>query len=83
MTQWFIVAALVAGSALYALWSLLSARLRLQLLDLAGPRLAGTAALTALRRRTLAQLVGGCGSCAANPDAGESGTAKTSMKKPA
>ena len=70
MIQWLVVAILVLASALYALWSLMPPRARLRLLDaIAGqsPRVAWAARL---RRTALAELAGGCGSCAANGDDG-------------
>jgi hypothetical protein len=63
------VTMLVAASALFATWRLLSARLRLRVLDILEPAL-GTlagAALRRLRTRTLALLAGGCGACGAKP----------------
>ncbi len=69
MIQWLIVGALVLASASYALWSLLPARARLRALDTFAGRSPQAGWAQALRRRTLAELAGGCGSCAANGDA--------------
>jgi len=69
-----VVAALVAGCALYSAWRLLSLSLRLRLLEaLAGlPRPLTSPWLGKLRARTLAQLQSGCAGCAGGavtPDA--------------
>ena len=63
--QLLVVALLVGACAIYSTWRLLSARLRLRVLELlAGVPLLGRAAwIGALRSRVLAG-VGGCGGCA-------------------
>ncbi len=68
MIQWMIVAALVLASALYALWTLLPPRARLRLLDAVAGKSTQLGWVVALRRRAMAELAGGCGSCAANSD---------------
>ena len=64
-----LVAAAVTFCACYSTWRLLSARLRLRVLDALGtlPGLAATAWFTALRARTVARFSAGCGSCAPAP----------------
>jgi len=64
--QEVLVAVLVTACALFSTWRLLSARLRLRCLDaLAAVPGARTARwLTAVRRRALSRLGGGCGACA-------------------
>ena len=60
-----LVGILVAGSAIFSIWRLLSAKLRLRVLDFASPvlkRLSGQW-LARLRARTLRQLAGSCTSC--------------------
>lgn len=69
MIQWAIVIVLVIASAIYATWSLLPARTRLTLLDSVLGRMLPPAASATLRRRTLAELSGGCGSCAGGEQA--------------
>jgi hypothetical protein len=60
-----LVGLLVAGSAIFSAWRLLSPKLRLRVLDIASPALAMFSEqwLARLRSRTLGQLAGGCGSC--------------------
>jgi hypothetical protein len=64
--QQVLVAVLVTACALFSVWRLLSARLRLRCLDaLAALPGAHTARwLTAARRRALSRLGAGCGACA-------------------
>ena len=70
MLQWLLVFPMVLASALYAIWALLSPARRLSLLDATAGSLGAHTLLktphASLRRRAIAQLAGGCGSCAAN-----------------
>jgi hypothetical protein len=65
MLEIVLVGLLVAGSVIFSAWRLLSAKLRLRVLDFAGPALGRLSekSLARLRSRTLGQLAGGCGSC--------------------
>jgi len=67
--QGLIVALVVAFSLLYSTWRLLSARLRIRVLDLLAriPGLRDTAAFAALRARAVARLAAACGACAPAP----------------
>jgi hypothetical protein len=67
LLQSVLVGAAVAACVLYSVWRLASLRLRLRVIDALGslPPLLTTPWLAALRRRTLAQLSGGCAGCAA------------------
>ncbi|HTY95354.1 MAG TPA: hypothetical protein VMC02_15810 [Steroidobacteraceae bacterium] len=71
IVQWSVVVLLVAVSALYSLWRLLSLRQRLwlleQLLPLAGWAQVGWPAR--LRSSLQRQALQGCGGCSANADA--------------
>jgi hypothetical protein len=60
------VGLIVAVCAIFSVWRLLSAKLRLKTLDALAflPAAAGGTLVTALRRKTLAKLSGGCGACA-------------------
>jgi hypothetical protein len=64
-----VVGILVAASALFSAWRLLSVRLRLRVLDILEPALCNLPGppLRQLRSRTLARLAGGCSACAARP----------------
>jgi hypothetical protein len=64
--QGLIVAAVVTLCALYSAWRLLSARLRLRVMDaLARVPGIGTASwFSALRAHAVSKLAAGCGSCA-------------------
>jgi hypothetical protein len=64
-----LVGVLVAASALYSCWRLLSVRLRLRVLDVLQPALGPVAGggLQKLRSRNLARLAGGCSACSAAP----------------
>jgi hypothetical protein len=70
--QEVLVAVLVTACALYSVWRLLSARLRLRCLDAlsALPGARSVPWLMALRRRTLSGLGAGCGGCAQAPTPG-------------
>jgi len=64
-----IVALIVIACAVFSVWRLLSARLRLRLID-ALPRSLGAAERGwrgRIRQKTLASLSGGCGTCAKAP----------------
>ena len=67
--QALIVALAVVSCAAYSIWRLLSARLRLRLLDgcAALPGIGHAAWYQALRARTVAKLAAACGSCAPAP----------------
>jgi hypothetical protein len=56
------VALIVLGCACFSAWRLMSARMRLRLLDAAGG-LGNQTWMARLRAKTLAQLAGGCGTC--------------------
>jgi len=64
--QVVIVALLVALCALYSIWRLLSARLRLRLLDglAAVPGIGSAAWFAALRAAALSRFAAGCAGCA-------------------
>jgi hypothetical protein len=64
--QALIVALLVALCALYSIWRLLSARLRLRLLDrlAAVPGIGSAAWFAALRAAALSRFAAGCAGCA-------------------
>jgi hypothetical protein len=64
-----LVALIVLACALFSLWRLLSARLRLQLLDWLAAALGrpDRGWRGRLRRKALAELAGGCGACARAP----------------
>ena len=64
--QHIVVAALVAGCALFSAWRLASQRLRLRALAAlaALPGLRHSARLARLTQRTLARQAGACGACA-------------------
>ena len=64
--QGLIVGLVVLACAIYSTWRLLSARLRLRVLDALSvlPGLKAAAWFAALRARTLSKSAGGCGSCA-------------------
>jgi hypothetical protein len=66
-----LVGLIVAGSAIFSAWRLLSARLRLRLLDLTAPVFGKLSprGLAHLRNRTLSQLGGACGACSSNKTA--------------
>jgi len=66
LLQSVLVGVVVAACVLYSAWRLASLRLRLRVIEALGslpPWL--TPRLAALKRRTLAQLSGGCAGCAA------------------
>jgi hypothetical protein len=67
LLQEFLVAALVAASALFSAWRLMSLRLRVRCLDVLGalPGAQRIRALASLRQRTLARLGAGCAGCGA------------------
>jgi hypothetical protein len=67
LLQAIVVGLVVAVCVIYSAWRLASLRSRLRILDaLAGlPAVLTAPWLTLLRRRTLAQLAGGCAGCAA------------------
>ena len=69
LLQDVLVAALVAASALFSAWRLMSLRARLRCLDALGalPGAHRVSALASLRARTLARLGAGCAGCAAHP----------------
>jgi hypothetical protein len=60
-----LVALVVMGCAIFSVWRLLSAKLRLRVLDMAGPALGMLSErwVAHLRSRTLQRLAGGCVSC--------------------
>ncbi|MGB9332585.1 MAG: hypothetical protein WCB10_17610 [Steroidobacteraceae bacterium] len=66
LLQAVIVALLVALCALYSIWRLLSARLRLRLLDklAAVPGIGNAAWFAALRAAALSRFAAGCAGCA-------------------
>jgi hypothetical protein len=61
-----VVALIVTCCAVFSAWRLMSARLRLRLLDALAEAFgkAGVQLLTRLRQKTMAQVAGGCGACA-------------------
>lgn len=65
--QSVLVGVAVAACALYSAWRIASLRSRLRVIDALGslPPALTTPWLAALKRRTLAQLAGGCAGCAA------------------
>jgi hypothetical protein len=67
--QMLIVALLVALCTLYSTWRLLSARLRLRLLDrlAAVPGIGSAAWFAALRAAALSKFAAGCANCAPTP----------------
>ena len=65
MLQALIVAALVLIAAVYSAWRLASPRQRLWLIDHLPGSVSDAAVVTRLRRKAVAETVGGCGSCAA------------------
>lgn len=71
MLENLLAGLIVAGSAIFSAWRLLSARLRLRVLDFAMPVLERVAPrwLARLRVRTLGQLGGACGTCSSNKPA--------------
>jgi hypothetical protein len=71
MLESLLVGCIVAACAIFSAWRLLSARLRLRVLDVVAPLLEKISAPTAarLRSRTLQQLGGACGSCSSNKTA--------------
>jgi hypothetical protein len=64
--QTLIVALAVTACAAYSTWRLLSARLRLRVLEALArlPGIGNTAWFSALRRAALSRSAAGCGSCA-------------------
>jgi hypothetical protein len=66
LVQVLIVAVAVTLCALYSTWRLLSARLRIRVMDALAhvPGVGGTAWFAALRAHAIAKLAAGCGSCA-------------------
>jgi hypothetical protein len=68
MFESLAVGLIVAASAIFSAWRLLSARLRLRVLDFAAPVLekVSSRAVARLRSRTLQQLGGACGTCSSN-----------------
>jgi len=79
-----VVAVIVAVCVLYSAWTLLSARLRLRVLDVMHASLGDLTPgfLTRLREKLLAGTAGGCGTC---PAAGDkvNGTFRPSNRTPA
>jgi hypothetical protein len=71
MLETVLVGLIVAGSAIFSAWRLLSARLRLRVLAFIAPVLekVSARAVARLRSRTLQQLGGACGSCSNNKTA--------------
>jgi len=73
--QSVLVGLAVVTCAIYSAWRLATLRLRMRLIDRLGalPPILTAPWLAALRQRTLSQLAGGCGGCAAGggltPDA--------------
>jgi ABC-type uncharacterized transport system permease subunit len=67
LLQSVLVAVAVAACLLYSAWRLASLRFRLRVIDALGslPPALTAVWLAALKRRTLAQLSGGCAGCAA------------------
>jgi hypothetical protein len=67
LLQSVLVGLVVAACLLYSVWRLASLKFRLRVIDALGwvPPLLTAPWLAALRRRTLAQLSGGCAGCAA------------------
>ncbi len=67
LVQSVVVGVLVAACAIYSVWRLATLRLRLRVIGALGslPPVLTTPWLAALKRRTLAQLAGGCAGCAA------------------
>ena len=63
--EYAVVALIVLTCAAFSAWRLLSLRLRLRLLEILSvvPRAAGGALVASLRRRTLANVGGGCSAC--------------------
>jgi hypothetical protein len=68
MLEAFAVGLIVAGSAIFSAWRLLSPRLRLRVLGFVAPVLekVSSRAVARLRSRTLQQLGGACGTCSSN-----------------
>ena len=68
MLESVLVGLIVAGSAIFSAWRLLSARLRLRVLGFVAPMLekVSSRAVARLRSRTLQQLGGACGTCSSN-----------------
>jgi hypothetical protein len=66
MLQGLVVAAAVTLCALYSIWRLLSARLRLRVMDALArvPGLGSASWFEALRAHAVAKLAAGCASCA-------------------
>ena len=71
LLQDVLVGVVVAASALFSLWRLLSLPLRLRWLEAlaALPGAGHVRVLASLRERTLAQLQSGCAACASHPAA--------------
>jgi hypothetical protein len=59
------VTLIVAGCAVFSIWRLISVRMRLKVLQMLAtlPRYAGGDLVADLRRKTIARLSGGCGTC--------------------
>ena len=70
LLQTLIVAALVAGSAVFAAWKLMPARTKLRALDAMGPSTSTATGrwLSRLRSGVLEELTHGCGSCSKNSE---------------
>jgi hypothetical protein len=67
-----LVAVIVASSAVFSGWRLMSPRLRLKTLELIGPtmeKLGGRNTVTRLRGKVIGQLAGGCSACSSNKTA--------------
>jgi hypothetical protein len=66
MLQGIVVATAVTLCALYSIWRLLSARLRLRVMDALArvPGIGSASWFEALRAHAVAKLAAGCGSCA-------------------
>ena len=79
-----LVGLIVFVCAVFSVWRLMSARIRLQVLDTLSrlPSGAGRGLVIALRRRTLARLSAGCSACAGAAH-GVSASARPVSQKPA
>jgi hypothetical protein len=79
-----LVGLIVIACAVFSVWRLLSLRFRLKVLDVLSrlPAYAGGQLAVKMRRKALAGLSGGCGSCAAAPP-GVKGNVQLLNRKPA
>ncbi len=80
--EYALVGLIVLGCAGFSVWRLLTVRLRLRLLEVLSvlPRPAGGALVASLRRKTLANVGGGCSAC---QDGSISAAARSSNRKSA